>query len=170
LVTLILSLVIGMFASNRCRKAWMAAAVALFILAVLVLGIPRPSFSAAESARKLVCRLELLSPSYSLTMANPTAAMLSQQPSLACLGRAGVYRALVFRTDHVLPPARLEGRKIGGKARYLYSTWRALKYGSGEARRRLRARLLQINPISGFRAGSVSVRWAMQWSCWCWHL
>src|SRR5678815_4872709 len=30
-------------------------------------------------------------------------------------GRADVYRALVFRADHVLPPARLEGRKIWRK-------------------------------------------------------
>src|SRR5688572_30860626 len=68
LVTLILSLIIGMFASTVCRKAWVAAAVALFILAVLVAGIPlaaallrlnqRPDWSAW---------LELLSPSYSLS-------------------------------------------------------------------------------------------------------
>jgi hypothetical protein len=39
-----------------------------------------------------------------------------------------------------------EGRS-GRKAHYFYSIWRALKYGPGKVRRRLRGRLLGINPI-----------------------
>jgi hypothetical protein len=59
-----------------------------------------------------------------------------------------VFVALLFfgLITFLLPRVWREGTS-GRKAGYLYSTWRALKYGPGEARRRLRTRLLQMNPI-----------------------
>jgi len=148
LVTLTLSLIMGMFASTVCRKAWMAAAVALVVLAVLVLGIPLAAIILRLNQRTdWAAGLELISPSYSLSMASPSAAMLPSNHLWLALG-VQMFVALSFfgLITFLLPRVWKEG-KSGRKAGYLYSTWRALKYGSAESRRKLRARLLQINPI-----------------------
>jgi hypothetical protein len=140
-----LSLIIGMFASTGCRKVWMAATVTLFSLAVLVLGIPLAvAVLRLNQQIEWAAWLELLSPSYSLSMASSTAAMLPSNRMWVALGMQ-VFIALLFfgLTTFLLRRVWKEGRK----ERHLYSSWTRLKYGSGEARRGLRAYLLQINPI-----------------------
>ena len=72
-VTLILSLMIGMLSSTVCRKPWVAAALSVSVLAVLMVGPP----SIAQFARMFRWAnwapwVELLSPSYSLLMAGPS--------------------------------------------------------------------------------------------------
>ena len=62
-VTLILSLTMGMLASTLFRKAWVAAALTLFGLAFLALGIPAVSGLLQLSQRFDWAWLELLSPS-----------------------------------------------------------------------------------------------------------
>lgn len=146
--TLILSLIVGMFASTVCRKPWVAAALALFILALLVLGIPLACLILRLNHRAdLSAWLELLSPSYSLLMARPSAVMLSTNHLWPALG-VQVILALSFfgLINFLLPRVWQEGRP-GRIAPLLHSTWRAIKYGPLEARRQLRTRLLQINPI-----------------------
>jgi ABC-type transport system involved in multi-copper enzyme maturation permease subunit len=148
LITLILSLIIGMFASTVCRKAWVAAALALFILAVLVAGIPLAAFVLRENQRPdWSAWLELLSPNYSLSMASPSAAMLPSNHLWLALGVQMLIAVSFFGLITFFLPRVWKEGKSGRKAHYIYSIWRGLKYGSGEARRRLRARLLQINPI-----------------------
>ena len=146
-VTLILSLVMGMFASTVCRKPWAAAALTLALLAFFVLGIPIIAILLRLNRRIDPSWLELLSPGYSLSMANPTAAML---PSNYLWRALGVQMVMAFSffaaTNFFLPRVWKEGTS-GAKGRRLASTWRILKYGSAEGSRKLRARLLQINPI-----------------------
>src|SRR5688572_2278409 len=96
LVTLILSLLIGMLASTLCRKPWVAAAVALFILVVMALGIPLAAVALRLNQRTdWSSWLQLLSPSYSLSMASPTAAMLPSNHLWVALG-VQVLIALLF--------------------------------------------------------------------------
>jgi len=148
LTTLFLALVIGMFASTMCRKAWVAAAVALVVLAVLVLGIPLAATLLRLNQRIAWSTwLELLSPSYSLSMASPSAAMLRTNHLWLALGVQLFIALLFFGLVTLLLPRVWKEGTSGRKARFLSSTWGALKFGSGEARCRLRARLLHINPI-----------------------
>ena len=91
--------------------------------------------------------LELFSPHYALSMASPAAAMLTNNRLWIALAAQTVSALSLFGLITFLLPRAWKEGKSGGKARYLYSTWRAFEYGSGEARRRLRGRLLQINPI-----------------------
>ena len=148
LVTLILSLIIGMFASTLCRKTWVAAALALSIVALFVIGIPLAIFLLRLNHQPALCPwLELLTPSYSLRMAGPSAAMLPSNRLWPALGvqlllALSFFGWVTFR----LPRVWKEGTS-GKKAHFISSTWRMLKYGSGEPRRSLRTRLLQINPI-----------------------
>lgn len=147
LVTLILSLAIGMFASTLCRKAWGAAALALFLLAILVLGIPLAAALLRLNRRIDWSWLELLSPSYSLSMASPSAVMLPSNHLWLAL-TIQVLMAIAFfgLITFYLPRVWKEG-KSSGAARSIGSTWRTLKYGSSESTRNLRESLLRINPI-----------------------
>src|ERR1051325_4621689 len=82
--TLILSLVIGMFASTVCRKAWVAAALTLSLLAFLVLGIPVTGILLRLTRQIDPSWLELFSPSYSLSRAPPSGQLLPREsPSRA---------------------------------------------------------------------------------------
>src|SRR5688572_15700723 len=120
LVTLILSLMIGMFASTVCRKPWMAAAMALFVVGIFVAGIPlaalvlRLNQRLSWSIRFEV--LELLSPSYSLSMASPTAAMLTSNHLWLALGlQMSIALSLFALITFLLPRVWKEG-KSGRKA------------------------------------------------------
>ena len=146
-VTLILSLVIGMFASTVCRKAWVAAALTLSLLAFLVLGIPVIGILLRLTRQFDPSSLELFSPGYSLSMATPAAAMLPSNHLWRALA-VQAFMALCFfgATTFLLPRVWKEG-KSEGTSRPLASTWRTLNYGSRETSRRLRTRLLRINPI-----------------------
>ena len=146
--TLTLSLIIGMFASTLCRKPWRAAALALFLLALLALGIPLATLILRKNQQGgAAAWLELLSPSYSLSMAHPSAAMLpSNRLWLALALQALIALSLFALITLLLPRIWKEGRS-GRKGRSISSAWRALKYGPLEARRKLRTHLLRINPI-----------------------
>jgi ABC-type transport system involved in multi-copper enzyme maturation permease subunit len=172
-VTLLLSLLIGMFASTICRRPWLAAAEALFVLAILVLGFPLAAEILQNYQRTLwSASLVLLSPSYSLLMATPAAAMLPINHFwLAIAAQFTTALGLFGLITFLLPRIWKEGR-AGKKTRYLSSTWRSLKFGSGKPRRQLRARLLNINPILwlscrerfgpfGFPALLVLLAWAI---------
>ncbi|MEW6161266.1 MAG: ABC transporter permease subunit [Verrucomicrobiota bacterium] len=148
LVTMILSLIIGMFASTVCRKVWMAAALSIFILGILIVGIPIVAvILRLNQQMSWANALELLSPRYSLSMARPTAAMGPIDPLWTALG-VQVLIAFVFfgLVAFLLPRVWKEGRS-GRKALAIFSKWRALKFGSREARRTLREHLLAINPF-----------------------
>jgi ABC-type transport system involved in multi-copper enzyme maturation permease subunit len=175
LVTLILSLMTGMFASTVCRKAWVAAALALSLLAVLVLGIPLAAALLRLNQRISWSWLELFSPSYSLSMASPNAAMLPSNHLWSALGVQALMALSLFALINFFLPRVWKEGKPGGTAHGLASTWRALKYGSGEAPRRLRARLLQINPIlwlssrerfgpMGPAMALLALAWAISWT------
>src|SRR5688572_21453459 len=119
-VTLILSLIIGMFSSTVCRKPWMAAAMALFVVGIFVAGIPlaalvlRLNQRLSWSIRFEV--LELLSPSYSLSMASPTAAMLTSNHLWLALGlQMSIALSLFALITFLLPRVWKEG-KSGRKA------------------------------------------------------
>jgi len=148
LATLILSLIIGMFASTVCRKPWQAAALALILLGTLVAGIP----SAAALMRWNGVPgwsewLELLSPSYSLLIASSSARMLAGNPLWLSLTVQAFMALLLFGvTNYFLPRIWREGTSSRSR-RALFSIWKEFKYGSGTATRALRARLLQINPV-----------------------
>ncbi len=147
-ITLLLSLIIGMFASTVCRKPWIAAALALFILTVLTLGVPFLALVLPILYRSTwPAWLGLLSPSYSLLMAAPTAAFLPSNHLWAALGLQ-LFIALSFFTviNFLLPRIWKEGH-TNNRTRYISAAWNWLKYGPAAARRKLRGRLLQINPI-----------------------
>src|SRR6476646_5374505 len=67
---------------------------------------------AAESPTKLVRRAGLGQSELFLVDGRPHSGDAAQQSSLACVGGAGLYRALVFWTDHVLSPTCVEGREV----------------------------------------------------------
>lgn len=148
LATLILSLLIGMFASTVCRKPWQAAALALILLAILVAGVPlAAAIMRWNGVPGWPPWIELLSPSFSLVIASSSAPMLAGNPLGLALTVQAVIACLLFgMINYFLPRIWREG-KSGRKGAYLFSIWRKLKFGSGEATRALRARLLRINPI-----------------------
>jgi ABC-type transport system involved in multi-copper enzyme maturation permease subunit len=173
-VTLLLSLIMGMLASTVCRKAWSAAALALSFLAVIVLGVPLAAALLRLNQRIDFSWLELLSPSYSLSMARPSAAMLPSNHLWLALGVQALMALALFGLITFLLPRVWKEGKSEGTVRSIASTWRTLKYGSGEAPRKLRTRLLQMNPIlwlsSRERFGPmgpalvlVALAWAISW-------
>lgn len=146
-VTLTLSLALGMLASTLCRKTWVAAALTLFVLAVLTLGIPAADILMQMNQRIDWAWLELFSPSYSLSMAEPSAAMLpSNHLWLALSAQALMTLACFGFTTFLLPRIWKEGKSENG-LHNLHSIWNTWNYGSGKARDRLRACLLKVNPI-----------------------
>jgi ABC-type transport system involved in multi-copper enzyme maturation permease subunit len=146
-VTLFLSLTMGMFASTLCRKPWAAAAVTLAILVFFVVEIPLVAILLRLNRRIDPSWLELLSPTYSLSMANPTAALLPSNHLWRALGVQILIGLFFFSvTNFFLPRVWKEGKSSGTTRRFA-TAWRAFKYGSGESSRKLRTRLLEINPI-----------------------
>jgi ABC-type transport system involved in multi-copper enzyme maturation permease subunit len=148
LITLVLSLTIGMFASTVCRQAWRATGLSLFILAILAAGLP-PMIKALRLTQRIdwAAILELLSPSYALSMASASAAMLPSNRLWIALVVQALFALLFFGVVTFFLPRVWKEGKSGKRAVYFFAMWRALKYGSGEARRKLRTRLLHINPI-----------------------
>ena len=80
-------------------------------------------------------------------MASPSAAMLRSNHLWLALGVQLFIALSFFGLINFLLPRIWKEAKSGRMAPHFSSSWRALRFGSGEARRRLRARLLQINPI-----------------------
>ena len=147
-VTLVLSLVIGMFASTVCRKTWVATVVALFILAALVMGVPIFTVIVRVALRTtLPAWLDLLTPAYSLYMAGPNATMLVGNRLWSALGVQMLIALGFFAATNVLLPRVWKEGKSRKKTRYFAAAWNWLKYGPAEARRKMRAHLLRINPI-----------------------
>ena len=148
-VTLILSLIVGMFSSTVCRKPWVAVALSLAILAVLIGGIPLVSIALQMMKPGItwIQWLVLFTPSYSLSMAGPSAALLpSNHLWLALTVQVLLATAFLGWINFLLPRVWKEGGS-GKKLIRILSAWRWFKYGPAQVRRSLRTRLLQANPI-----------------------
>ncbi|HEX7862313.1 MAG TPA: ABC transporter permease [Verrucomicrobiae bacterium] len=148
IVTLILSLVVGMFASTVCRKTWVATVLSLFILGFLVLGVPLIAALVQVALRRNYPDwLDLFTPAYSLYMSGPNAAMLPGNRIWTALGVQMLIALAFFTVTNLLLPSVWKEGKTAKRTRYISSAWHWFKYGPGEARRKMRTRLLQMNPI-----------------------
>lgn len=148
--TLSFSLIVGLLASTLWRTVWKAAAAALVILGLFVIGIPMASAGLRLAGRpEWAVVLELLSPSYTLQMADSFAAMWPGNQFWPALGAQALLSLLVLGlVRFVLPRAWRESSGSGENRLVQLSTlWRERHYGAGEGRRRLRIHLLRINPI-----------------------
>jgi ABC-type transport system involved in multi-copper enzyme maturation permease subunit len=147
-VTLILSLIVGMFSSTVCRKTPAAAALTLSILTIFSPGIPLAATLLRLDPRTAwIAQLEILSPQYALLMAGPAAAALSSNRLWLALGLQILIALLFFGLILALLPRAWKEGAASTAPRHFYSAWKALRYGTGEARRRIRFRLLAINPF-----------------------
>jgi ABC-type Na+ efflux pump permease subunit len=148
-VTLILSLIIGMFASTICRKPWIAAALSLFILALLVAVVPLVSIALQmmQPATTWTRWLVLFTPSYSLSMATPSAALLPSNHLWSALSIQSLLAIFFLALINFLLPRVWKEGGTGRKLQSLISAWHWLNYGSAPVRHQLRTRLLRINPI-----------------------
>jgi ABC-type transport system involved in multi-copper enzyme maturation permease subunit len=147
-LTLSFALVIGMLASCLCHKAGTAAAVAVLVVAMFVLGIPiAAKLLRLNQASEWAAGLELLSPSYSLLMARHAAAGLSSNRLWLAVAVQALLASLTLCLIILfLPQMRTDGAS-GAFSRCL-KVCRALTFASGEKRAVLRNRLLRLNPVA----------------------
>ncbi len=149
LLTLMLSMAVGITVSALLRRAWTAFGLSGFLMMVLVLALPLQSEFVRQYFRNsfLAHLIELPSPSYALVMSFRTAAGLTGNDYAMSLGlilviaiSAVTFAALV--TPHVWkdrPPAR--------RLASLLEKARNWKFGKPSVRNEFRRRLLGINPI-----------------------